>query len=160
MWRRGGWGGRRGEDFIVTPGRISFRTVKRAFKIDVLVLLAIILSGATLLYPYKVSGVPEWRLQILDSGGRPMVGVPVTQEWLDPIDEGNSSGNQRQTDAAGTVVFPKRILHSRLELGFRGVKQRARVLVCWKDEYGTVDWDGSGALSGTLNLQRGPCPYD
>jgi hypothetical protein len=113
-----------------------------------------------LLHPYEIPGVPEWRLQILDSGGNAMVGVPVNEGWLDPIDEGNESLQQRETDATGTVLFPKRVLHSRLELGFRGVKGHARVQVCAKDEFGAIYWDGSTRLPKTLKLQNGSCPYD
>jgi hypothetical protein len=140
--------------------KFSFQTVKRGLKIGVLVLLGLILLGTILLYPYKVSGIPEWRIHVLDADGKPMVNVPVSQEWLDPVDEGNASGDQQQTDATGTVVFPRRILHTRLELGFRGVMRSSRVLVCSKEQYGTVGWEGSGALPGSLSLRRGPCPYD
>ena len=134
--------------------------VKKTLKIGIAVLLAAIIAGAILLYPYEIAGISEWRIQVLDSNGKPMAGVPVSEGWLDPIDEGNSMGDQKETDTTGTVVFPKRILHSRLELGFRGRKRSARIMVCARDEYGAVYWDGAGALPQTLNLQRGSCPYD
>ena len=133
---------------------------KRALKIGLAVVLAGMVAGAVLLYPYETSGVPEWRIQVLDSTGKPMVGVPVNEGWLDPIDEGNASGDQEETDATGTVIFRKRILHSRLEFKFRGAKASARILVCAKDEYGALYWDGAEALPRTLTLQRGSCPYD
>jgi hypothetical protein len=133
---------------------------KRALKIGLAVLLTVMVAGAVLLYPYEISGVPEWQIRILDSTGKPMVGVPVSEGWLDPIDEGNASGDQQETDATGTVVFQKRILHSRLEFKFRGAKASARIQVCAKDEYGAVYWDGAEGLPRTLTLQRGSCPYD
>lgn len=116
--------------------------MKAALKIGIAALLVIIIAGVVLLYPYEVPGIPDWRIQILDSNGKPMDGVPVNEDWLDPIDEGNS--DQKQTDANGTIVFPKHTLHSRLGLGFRGRKRSARILVCTKDEYGAVYWDGNG----------------
>lgn len=133
---------------------------KRTLKIGLGVLLIAVVVVAVLLYPYEIPGVPEWRLQILDSGGSAMVGVPVNEDWLDPVDEGNASGDQRQTDSTGTVLFPKRALHNRLELGSRGVTGHAHIQVCAKDEFGAVYWDGSTALPKTLKLQNGSCPYD
>jgi hypothetical protein len=133
---------------------------KRILKIGLGTLLIAVTVVAVLLYPYEISGVPEWRLQILDSGGSAMAGVPVNEGWLDPVDEGNASLDQRETDATGTVSFPRRVLHNRIELGFRGVKAHARIQVCAKDEFGALYWDGSAPLPKTLKLQTGSCPYD
>jgi hypothetical protein len=134
--------------------------VKRALKIGVSVLLGLILVGAVLLYPYELPGIPEWRVQVLDSSGRAMASVPVSQEWLNPIDEGIVSADQRETDATGAVVFPKRPLHNRFALGFR-TKRSARLNVCANGEYGDVDWDGDRPEPPkTLTLKNGSCPYD
>ncbi|MGC2526226.1 MAG: hypothetical protein WA639_00660 [Candidatus Acidiferrum sp.] len=123
-------------------------------------LVIVVTAVAVLFYPYEIPGVPEWRLQILDSGGNAMAGVPVNEDWLDPVDEGNSSGDQRQTDSTGTVLFPKRVLHNQLEFGFLGVKAHARIQVCAKGEFGSIYWEGSAPLPKTLKLQNGSCPYD
>lgn len=160
MSLRAGSGANRAAVFTSTLLEGFQTDVKAVLKIGIAILAATIIAGAVLLYPYEIAGVPEWRIQILDSNGKPVAGVPVGEGWLDPIDEGNAMGDQKETDATGTVVFPKRILHSRLELGFGGLKRSARIIVCAKDEYGAVYWDGSGALPGTLNLERGSCPYD
>ena len=134
--------------------------MKRALKIGVAIIVAAIAAAAALIYPYKIPGIPEWRIQILDSRGKPLVAVPVNEDWLDPMDEGNSSGDQRKTDGTGTVVFPKRALRNRLALGSWRTKREARILVCTNDEYGALYWDGSGASPATLTLQQGACPYD
>jgi hypothetical protein len=122
--------------------------------------LGAIVAGAVLLCPYRTRGIPEWQLQVLDSKGKPLAGVPVSEEWLDPIDEGNSTSDQRKTDPNGTVAFPKRVLHSRLEFAFQGIKPGARILLCTTDEFGAVYWDGSGPPPSTAKLQKGSCPYD
>ena len=98
---------------------------KRALKIGLAVVLAGMVAGAVLLYPYETSGVPEWRIQVLDSTGKPMVGVPVNEGWLDPIDEGNASGDQEETDATGTVIFRSVFCTADLSLNFAEPK-RAR----------------------------------
>jgi hypothetical protein len=48
--------------------------------------LGAIVAGAMLFYPYRTRGIPEWWLQVLDSNGKPLAGVLVSEDWLDPID--------------------------------------------------------------------------
>ena len=134
--------------------------MNRALKIGVAIVVGAIAAGAALIYPYEVPSMPEWKLQVLDSSGKPVAGVRVNQEWVDPIDDGIIRADGKQTDASGTVVFPKRILHNRLALHFGKMKQSTRAFLCPGDQYGAVYWDGVGELPATLTLQQGACPYD
>jgi hypothetical protein len=134
--------------------------VKLAIKMALGIPLGAIAAGAMLFYPYRTKGIPEWRLQVLDSNGKPLAGVPVSEDWLDPIDEGNSTSDQKKTEPNGAVAFPQRVLHSRLEFAFQGIKPDARIQLCTNEEFGAVYWDGSGPPPSTLKLKKGFCPYD
>jgi hypothetical protein len=76
--------------------------------------IAMMLVGLTLgvvyalWYPYESGTVPEWKLQVVDPNGKPVVGAQVNQEWINPIEDGMVSADSRTTDASGVVLFPKR----------------------------------------------------
>jgi hypothetical protein len=98
----------------------------------------ILLIVAVLWYPYESGVVPEWKLQVIDSEGHPVVNATAHQEWLDPIDEGITRADSQQTDSQGFAMFPKRVLHSRLALRFPADPSSAHIFVCLQDEYGDV----------------------
>lgn|SRR5256885_1799672 len=131
-------------------------------KIKIMLSIIAVLSFAigTLWYPYRTTGIPEWKLQVIDVSGMPLAHVTIDQEWLDPIEDGIVGADSGNTDASGTATFPARVLHNRLALGFAPSKPSARIFVCWQNQYGDVDWDGlPGDLPKVLNLKSGPCPY-
>jgi len=135
--------------------------MKRKWKLALVSAGALLLIFAVLWYPYESGVVPEWKIQVIDSGGHPLIGGQANQEWLDPIEDGITSADARQTDSAGFVVFPKRVLHNRLVLGTPTFPPAARVTVCGKDEFGDVEWEAQNQKIVTqLELKRGPCPYD
>jgi hypothetical protein len=112
-------------------------------------------------YPYECGTAPEWRLQVVGQNGKVAVGAQVNQEWLNPIDEGMVMTDSRTTDGSGVVLFPRRVLKSRLALGFVHTHPSSRVLVCWQGQFGDVNWDGApGHLAARLGLEKGDCPYD
>jgi hypothetical protein len=124
-------------------------------------LLGLILAVAIVLwYPYESGIVPEWKLQVVDQSGQTVVGAQVSQQWLDPIDDGIVSVDSRTSDARGVVLFPKPVLHNRLALGTVRSAPSSRIEVCWHDQYGDVGWDGKPPqLPPQLVLKKGSCPY-
>jgi hypothetical protein len=111
-------------------------------------------------YPYESGTVPEWKLQVVDPNGKPVVGAKVNQEWINPIEDGMVRADSRTTDASGVVLFPKRILHNRLALGTGHSAPSSRLFVCWQDNFGDANWDGNPShLYAKLVLKKGACPY-
>lgn len=129
-------------------------------KVTSIVLGVLVVIAVVLWWPYETTGIPEWRVQVMDRAGKPLPNVQVNQEWLDPIEDGIVSAGTGYTDANGVAVFPKRVLHNRLAFGFVRGKPNARVFTCWQDQYGDLDWDGvSPVPPKTITLKKGYCPY-
>ena len=138
----------------------------KKLKIALVTLGVIGLIVVVLLLPYKAGSVPEWKLRIVDQAGKPVVGVQVEQEWLDPIEEGQVKLDSRNTDADGWVLFPKRHIHNQLANGFMRSRPSVHIYTCWQDQsgqvlYGQLFYEGkSSELVGQLVLKKGPvCPY-
>jgi hypothetical protein len=132
------------------------RTLKVAMLLAGLVLGVVFV----LWYPYESGNIPEWKLQVVDPSGNPVVGAQVNQEWLNPIEDGMVSADSRTTDVSGAVLFPRRVLHNRLALGTAHSAGSSRLFVCWQDQFGDFDWDGNPLhLSAKLVLKKGTCPY-
>jgi|SRR5271168_5147248 len=124
----------------------------------------ILLAGIVLFTPYPVSGVPQWKLQILDANGRPAAGAVIQQEWIDPDSEGEGTPTDTQTsDSNGFVVFPEHRLRNRLANG-KSLTASAHVYICWDQHgqmlYGQLYWSRPDPLPVALKLEVGPvCPY-
>jgi hypothetical protein len=135
-------------------------TTNRGLRVAFLSIAVVLILGVALWCPYQTRGVPEWRLTILDKNGNALVGAPVNQEWINPIEDGIVNTDNQRTDSRGVVTFPSRILRNRLALGLAPAKPNVRVLVCWQDQYGNIDWDDvSSEPPKTLTLKVGTCPY-
>ena len=123
-------------------------------------LSVICLIGGALWYPYKWGAVPEWKIQIVDADGHPVVGFRANQEWLDPIDDGITRIDTRQTDTQGFLMFPRRPLHNRLALGYPPYKPTAHIYGCGQGQYGQAFWDAKDREMVTrLELRKGACPF-
>jgi hypothetical protein len=134
--------------------------MNRRLKVTILSIAVVLIVVGALWCPYLTRGVPEWRLTVLDKDGNALAGVQVNQEWINPIDDGIVSADDHQTDSRGVVTFPHRVLRNRLALVLAPAKPSARVFVCWRDQYGGIDWDGiSSEPPKTLTLRAGSCPY-
>jgi hypothetical protein len=134
--------------------------MNRRLRLTLLSISVVLILGAALWWPYQTRGVPEWRLIVRDNDGNVLSGVQVNEEWINPIDDGIASVDSQQTDSQGVVTFPHRVLHNRLVLGLAPTKPSARIFVCWRDQYGDIDWDGiSPEPPKTLTLKVGSCPY-
>jgi len=111
-------------------------------------------------YPYQTTGIPKWKLQVLDREGYVAAHAPIRQEWLDPIEDGIVRSDGGDSDANGEVMFPARTLHNRLVLGFAPRHPSTRVFVCWHEQYGSLEWDGvPNILPKILKLKSGSCPF-
>ena|SRR5215472_2070777 len=134
--------------------------MKRTLRVLSILFCLLLLTAITVWFPYRTQGVPEWKLQVLDTHGNPAIGAQINEEWIDPIDEGVSRVDSPIADGNGSAVFPNRIVHNRLAFGFVREKPSARILVCWQNEYGAFYWDGaSSELPKELRLTEGRCPY-
>jgi hypothetical protein len=64
----------------------------------------------TLLVPFKVTTVPEWRVTAIDTSGVPLKGVKVRQTWQHYSLETRPHEEERETGESGAVLFPERSL--------------------------------------------------
>lgn len=76
----------------------------------VLIIAALVVLG--LVYPFKSTVVPAWRIRVVDEAGRPYAGMEVSQAWKHySLElEGGENMETRSTDASGYVEFPERTL--------------------------------------------------
>jgi hypothetical protein len=132
----------------------------KTFKFALLSIALIFLIASVLWYPYKSGVVPEWRIQVIDAGGHPVVGISVIEEWLDPLEEGMTPLEIRETDTQGFVVFPGRPLHNRLAFGLPPNQPAAHVYMCGEGQYGQAFWDAKDReLITKLELKKSACPF-
>lgn len=61
-------------------------------------------------YPFQVRVVPVWRIQVVDSAGRPVSNMPVAQDWRHYSFEQESHWEDSVTDENGYVTFPERLV--------------------------------------------------
>lgn len=141
-------------------------TMNRKLRIALLAFGAILLIALVLFCPYNAGSVPEWKLQVVDQTGKPLAGAQVEQEWLDPISEGQTMVESRNTDADGWVLFPKRPIHNQLASGSLKFKPSAHIYMCWQDQsgqvlYGQLFYEGERSeLADHLVLAKGTgCPF-
>ena len=80
------------------------------------VLIAAIVCGiiVVMLFPIPSTVVPQWRLRVIDVNGTACPNMRVTQSWGHYVlfTDGNSSSDDRLTDANGYVQFPKRTVRA------------------------------------------------
>jgi len=74
--------------------------------------IIILLSLIILLVPFSTTVVPEWKVRVLNSQGKPVSGVRVRQTWKHYSLDLEPATNQEQewSDETGYVVFPKRTI--------------------------------------------------
>lgn len=132
---------------------------KVSTSVAALILFSLLVCGV-LWYPYETAPIPSWKLQVLDSAGKPVSGVTAHEEWLDPINEGITIAGSRDTDRSGFVEFPRRTRHSRLALGSSVNAPSAHIIVCIGGEYGDVFFDEAHAtMINEMHLREVGCPY-
>ncbi len=111
-------------------------------------------------YPREWGVIPEWKLQLVDEAGHPVVGVNVNQEWYDPIEEGMTLVDIERTDSNGFVVFPRHVLRRQAEQGPPEFQLGAHISACGQGLFGQIIWyERDGQVPVRLQLTKGSCPY-
>jgi len=130
-------------------------TARRTFWARLLAIVGIL--SVTVFAPYKSTTSPGWEIQVVGSDGVPVPNFPVRQEWsYFGIDIAPWVDN-RQTDAQGRVVFPRRVIWPSIAsriLNFEGSsKPGPSVWIEACDDHsmmGEFFWDGNRfALGGS-----------
>ena len=67
-----------------------------------------------LLYPFKTTVVPDWKIRIVDEAGNPMRSFRVREVWQHYTIETYSHEEDLITDGDGYVTFPKRTVRGSL----------------------------------------------
>jgi hypothetical protein len=146
--------------------------MNRKPKIGLLVLGTVFLIAVVLFFPYNAGSVPEWKLRVVETSGKPIAGAQVKQQWLDPINERRIILDSRITDADGWVLFPKRSFHDRLILRYWPKPHiywpNAHIYACWKGQSDQVlfgelfyeDWNSE--IASQLVVRDGllACRYE
>ena len=81
-----------------------------------LLLLLFLVLGVILLYPWKTTVVPEWRVRIVDQSGAPLPNTAVREGWQHYSIESKSHEQDMLTDNDGYVTFPTRTIRSPLAI--------------------------------------------
>jgi hypothetical protein len=81
-----------------------------------LLILSSVVLGGILLYPWKTTVVPEWRVRIVDQSGAPLANTGVREVWQHSSVEARSHEEDRVTDNEGYVTFPQRTIRSPLAI--------------------------------------------
>ena len=71
---------------------------------------ALVFVAFLLIYPFKVTVVPVWKIQVIDTSGRPVSNMPVGQDWRHYSIEEESHWDESITDDDGYVTFPERVI--------------------------------------------------
>jgi hypothetical protein len=133
--------------------------------------VAAIVLLAGVFYSHSAAAIPEWRIQVIDEKGMPMVGVDVHQEWNNLEADGITSADARKTDTEGWVVLPTRRIRDSGALRIQdyfSARQKGRksllsthAFVCWQGQTGELRWDDLlREPPRRLQLHKGSCGYD
>ena len=66
-----------------------------------------VIALIVLLFPYRSTVVPEWRIRVIDEAGKPFAGAAVRQTWYHYSYQVGGGGDQT-ADELGYAVFPER----------------------------------------------------
>ena len=78
------------------------------------IVLLILLSAFVVLYPFKVTVVPSWRIQVVDTSGNPVPNMGIRQEWQHYSIEKDGHWEDSITDENGYATFPERTARASL----------------------------------------------
>jgi hypothetical protein len=121
---------------------------------------ALVLLILLLVYPFKITVVPRWRLHLVDETGALLRDVNVTEHWQHYLLESAGHEELRRPDESGLVDFPERtiragiasrIVHRALKLTGRGVAARS-------DAYGSIVVWGNTSYETTVAVYQPDTP--
>jgi hypothetical protein len=69
----------------------------------------LVFTALVVFYPFKVTVVPPWRIQVVDTSGKPVSNMRVAQEWQHYSIEREGHSEESVTDEGGFVTFPERV---------------------------------------------------
>jgi hypothetical protein len=72
------------------------------------ILMILGVAMVALLWPVQSVTVPEWRYRVVDRSGQPVPNAFVREHWQNYSFEVLGHEQDGKTDAAGSVVFPRR----------------------------------------------------
>lgn len=119
------------------------------------------ITAAVLLIPFEQTIAPEWTVYTRDATGHPVRGVTVREVWQQYSLEGSDHEEDRRTDDAGRVMFPRRVKRSGLAVRFVGCAYQFATMgvhascgpVSYLVPFGagtdTMDWAEVGSAFGT-----------
>jgi hypothetical protein len=81
-------------------------------KIISISILVVILG--VLLFPFKTTVVPLWKVRVVDEAGKPLAQVAVTEYWRHTSAESDDHHAESITDDSGYVTFPRRTIRASL----------------------------------------------
>lgn len=79
---------------------------------------AVVLLLVLLLFPFKSTIVPRWRVHLVDEAGSKIAGINVTEHWQHYLIQSAGSEDARRTDELGVVDFPERTVRASLVIRF------------------------------------------
>ena len=65
-----------------------------------------------LVFPFKTTIVPNWKLKVVDQSGNPVPMINVTQHWQHYLLERSGAEDLRKSGSDGLVDFPERTIRA------------------------------------------------
>lgn len=65
-----------------------------------------------LIFPFKTTVVPNWKLRVVDQSGNPVPMINVTQHWQHYLLESSGTEDLRKSGSDGLVDFPERTIRA------------------------------------------------
>lgn len=137
---------------------------KRIQLLVTLSLISIIVLG--LIYPFQSTTLPAWRVRVVDEEAKPVQGVLVRQHWQNYSVESVGHEEDTESDAAGYVSFPPRVLRaSLLRRTIRSIMNlgafqhssygpRARIVAWGESSEGSVSFEIGKPLPERITMHR------
>lgn len=127
--------------------------LSRPFKITLAVLFLLML--VLLIYPFQITVVPAWNLQVVDDVGIPVSAIRVTEHWRHYLLEKEGHEELQLSNEAGKVSFaPRTIRASLLRRVFASLYTLTRSGTAGRtDRYGAiVAWGSPNHSVSTMTL--------
>ena len=93
------------------PDNFTKRKGRRIPRRFIILLVCVLI---TLLFPFKSTVVPAWKLRVVDESGNPVKGIAILYVWQQYSFEFNGHEERAHTDENGYVSFPERTARASL----------------------------------------------
>jgi hypothetical protein len=121
---------------------------------------ALVLLLLLLVYPFKITVVPRWRLHVVDETGALLRDVNVTEHWQHYLLESAGHEELLRTDGAGLVDFPERTIRASIASRIirRTLKLTSRGVAARYDTYASIVAWGNTAYETTVAIYQPDTP--